>query len=294
MPWVRIDDGYADHPKMAAVGPLGQALWLAGLAYCNRNLTDGFIPWAAARQLVPWTYLDGSGPTAIYIGTPTEVFEEGRVTSEYVIAALVSVGLWNDVLGGYTIHDYEDYQPTKAQIMAEREAKVAAGRAGGIAAARARVTAHGAALDLAGALAKSKPVPNPNPVPVSVPNPAPTPSRATLEDEAYGAPEMEALQWLARHGVSLSETNGFRRKLIEIVERFGTNAVVGKFDRLVDAGVLDGDARGFVFGASDALYPKPDLKALEREDRAEDEAARFDRQVERTQREMARIRGETA
>ena len=33
MPWVRIDDGYADHPKIAAVGPLGQALWFAGLAF---------------------------------------------------------------------------------------------------------------------------------------------------------------------------------------------------------------------------------------------------------------------
>ena len=53
MPWVRIDDGYADHPKMAAVGPLGQALWLAGLAYCNRYLTDGFIPRTQPKLSCP-------------------------------------------------------------------------------------------------------------------------------------------------------------------------------------------------------------------------------------------------
>ena len=156
MPWVRIDDGYADHPKLAAVGPLGQALWLAGLAYCNRNLTDGFIPWSASQRLVTWTYRDDLGQVSIYLGS----HNDAPVTNEYVCGLLVGARLWIEVPGGFLIHDYEKYQPTKAQIMAEREAKAAAGRAGGLATAAARGKAH--------AQAEFKPVPNPN-----VPNPVP-------------------------------------------------------------------------------------------------------------------------
>ena len=49
MPWVRVDDHFNEHPKLAKVGPLGWGIWLAGLAYCNRNLTDGFIPLSIAE-----------------------------------------------------------------------------------------------------------------------------------------------------------------------------------------------------------------------------------------------------
>ena len=39
----RLDDGFPEHPKVQQVG--GDAAWLhvCALAYCNRNLTDGFI-----------------------------------------------------------------------------------------------------------------------------------------------------------------------------------------------------------------------------------------------------------
>jgi hypothetical protein len=32
---------------MMQVSPTVWGVWLAGLAYANRNLTDGFIPWQA-------------------------------------------------------------------------------------------------------------------------------------------------------------------------------------------------------------------------------------------------------
>ena len=159
MPWVKIDDHFDEHPKLARVGPLGWALWFAGLAYCNRNLTDGFIPWAIAGTLVSWDFLDDVGPTRIYVGSREEVFEENAVTSEFVIALLLGAGVWEEATGGYRVHDYDQYQPTKAAIEAERATKVAAGQAGGIAAARARAVAS--------AVAQSKPVPVPVPVPVS-------------------------------------------------------------------------------------------------------------------------------
>lgn len=117
-------------------------------------------------------------------------------------------------------------------------------------------------------------------------------ARPTVTNGAYDAPETEAVAWLARHGASLSETNGIRRKLIGLVERFGSNAVIGKFDRLARAGVMDGDARGFVFGAEDALFPKADLKGMEAAERAEETHRASDARYQATQAELRRMRGE--
>ena len=51
MPWVRLDDQFPDHPKSLAVGPLGSWLYICGLAYANRFLTDGFIPERQTKRL---------------------------------------------------------------------------------------------------------------------------------------------------------------------------------------------------------------------------------------------------
>lgn len=112
----------------------------------------------------------------------------------------------------------------------------------------------------------------------------------------WDEPEGEALTWLARHGCDIRPGNGYHRHLVTAVERFGVNAVIGKFDRLSDAGVHDGDLKGFIFGAIDALNPKPDLKALEREDRDDDRREDFARKVSRTKRDLAQVyhEGESA
>jgi hypothetical protein len=108
----------------------------------------------------------------------------------------------------------------------------------------------------------------------------PLPSRAEQEQsraEHVGAPafdadepEHEALVWLARHGCYVQPGNGYHRQLVTAVERHGVSAIVGMFDRLARAGVQDGDTKGYVFGALDALRPKPDLRAVEQETRAEE------------------------
>ena len=129
MVWVRIDDRYAENPKIVEAGPLCVALWLAGLAYCNRNLTDGFIPWSTARTLVDWEYAERDGrqiTIAISCGIGGE-----DLTSNAVIKRLVEVGLWDVVrdgtepkhlrVKGYQVHDYEQYQPSRAQVLKERE-----------------------------------------------------------------------------------------------------------------------------------------------------------------------------
>lgn len=178
MPWIRIDDHFDEHPKLAAVGPVGWGVWLAGLAYCNRNLTDGFIPYAIAEGI------GGGWLVRVPVDDPDDlnarregleqVWHIGRtsgmggedMTAQWVIDLLLYYGVWEQVRGGYRVHDYEHYQPTRAQVEAERATKAAAGRAGGIATA----TARGAAP----AKAKLQPVPNP------VPNPTPVPGTGAL------------------------------------------------------------------------------------------------------------------
>lgn len=99
MPWVKVDDHFDEHPKLAKVGPLGWALWMAGLAYCNRNLTDGFIPWSVARKLVNWEGL-----------RITSVQSQREVTSDYVIDLLVQAGIWAEVPDGYQYVDLGLFQ----------------------------------------------------------------------------------------------------------------------------------------------------------------------------------------
>jgi hypothetical protein len=113
LPWVRIDEEFPDHPKVVGAGPLGIAMQVAALCYCNRHLTDGFVPRSAARRLID---LDGLG-----------------VSADDVISTMLGVGMWSRVDGGYQIHDYDIYQPTRAQVLAERERNRAAGQKGGLA-----------------------------------------------------------------------------------------------------------------------------------------------------------------
>jgi len=36
MAWVRLDDGFPDHPKALQAGPLACWLYVCGIAYANR------------------------------------------------------------------------------------------------------------------------------------------------------------------------------------------------------------------------------------------------------------------
>jgi hypothetical protein len=96
MAWVRIDDQFTDHPKLAAAGPVAGWVYVSGLCYAARYLTDGFVPETIALRF------DGSSPE--------------------VLANLVECSLWDRVNGGYLIHDFLDYNPPASKVKAEREA----------------------------------------------------------------------------------------------------------------------------------------------------------------------------
>lgn len=100
MTWVRLDEAMPEHPKVAALGDSAFALWITSIAYANRNLTDGFVPSAV-----------GIGQLRYCDGNPIPAIRE-----------LEDAGIWHKVDGGWEIHDFLDYQPSKANVLAEREA----------------------------------------------------------------------------------------------------------------------------------------------------------------------------
>ena len=114
MTWTKIDDQFYDHPKVVAAGPLGIALFVCGLSYCSRHLTDGFISAVQVQRLID-------------IDNPGKVAER-----------LVAVGLWERRDGGYQVHDYLDYNPSRARVKATRQARAEAGREGGLRSGEAR------------------------------------------------------------------------------------------------------------------------------------------------------------
>ena len=92
MTWVMLDDKFPEHPKVLRAGPVAAWAYVRALCWSRRHLTDGFVPHEAVREL----NARSSSPT------------------------LVRVGLWEEVEGGYHVHDWADYNPTKAQVIEGR------------------------------------------------------------------------------------------------------------------------------------------------------------------------------
>lgn len=97
MTWLRLDDGFAAHPKVAHLSPHAFKLHVSALCYCAQFLTDGFVPTARPGLLM-------------------EGYRPAQVTE------LVDAGLWEPAEGGYWLHDYLKYNPSREKVEAEREA----------------------------------------------------------------------------------------------------------------------------------------------------------------------------
>lgn len=133
MPWVRLDEQFPDHPKTVIAGPLAGWLHVCALAYCNRMTTDGFIPYNQVGRLADFTTIciaNGAvdDPRTVY--KPADAYDQAE--------RLVNVGMWEATAGGFRIHDYLDYQPSRAEIEAQRKVKADAGRKGGFRSGQAR------------------------------------------------------------------------------------------------------------------------------------------------------------
>ena len=105
MPWAKLDDTLHGHPKAAKAGLEAMGLHLLALAHCSAYLTDGHV---------------------------APEFVEGKAArrSTVLTARLVEARLWEVNGDGWVIHDYLDYNPSREQVLAKREAE-ARRKAGG-------------------------------------------------------------------------------------------------------------------------------------------------------------------
>lgn len=97
MPWFRVDDGLANHPKVLGIPRRDRAaamgLWALAGAWSAANLQDGFVP----------AYLPD------HLGCP-----------QRLAGVLVSAGLWLAEPRGWRFYAWAERQPSREQVEAER------------------------------------------------------------------------------------------------------------------------------------------------------------------------------
>lgn len=104
--WAKLDDALIDHRKVFDAGDvLGRngaaialGLYAVGLMWTNKQLTDGFLPLAVVKRFR-------------HADRPLEVAR-----------ALVQAELWEEVEGGFNIHDFHDHNPKAEDIQRKRKA----------------------------------------------------------------------------------------------------------------------------------------------------------------------------
>lgn len=100
-PWIRLDDDYINHPKFVALSHIAFRLWHEGMAYSRKLMTDGIITIGALKTF--------------------------RYSSKSAVKELVTPlcpgasPLWEEHEGGFEIHDYLDWNPTKDVEVGRRE-----------------------------------------------------------------------------------------------------------------------------------------------------------------------------
>ncbi len=99
MSWVKLDDDFFENPKTGPLSNGAKLLYLAGLTYCAKRLTDGQI--------------DPRGVKAVRAKTGAGM---------KVVAELETAGRWEKNGNGYIVHDYLDYNPPAAKVLAQRKA----------------------------------------------------------------------------------------------------------------------------------------------------------------------------
>jgi hypothetical protein len=120
VPWVRFDDQYPIHRKVAGLSDRAFRLHAEAIFWCARNLTDGHILPADLPQI-------------------GRRFAAGKRSMKTQVAELLCGGNWHladeDCPSGkcpapmdgdgWVIHDYLDYQPSAERVRQERDAKSA-------------------------------------------------------------------------------------------------------------------------------------------------------------------------
>lgn len=101
MPWVRIDENATDHPKFIAISANAFRLWVEGMTYCQKHLTDGLIPRSALKGMRYYS------PAAAKLLTASLVPGKGP--------------LWHvEPNGDMRVHDYLEVNDSRETVLKKR------------------------------------------------------------------------------------------------------------------------------------------------------------------------------
>jgi hypothetical protein len=193
MSWIKLDDNWMDHPKIILAGRDARDMWLASITWCAKHLTDGYFPKNLLPQLAVMAGID--------------------VANCYTFATrLLDVCLWDASGDNYMVHDYLDYNPTKEQAQATREARKEAGSRGG-----KQKASNLLSKTPSKKLAKLYPVPVPSPVPVEVPKKVIKGQSNSLGAKAPRDPLLDCAAVITYRNVVKSTPNEEQRKLLAVI-----------------------------------------------------------------------------
>lgn len=103
MAWAKLDDRYDDNRKVKRAWrehPRAVGLHAMAITYSSRHETDGFLDAIWVEERLP-NAKERAG----------------------CVLALVSAGLFSEVEGGWQVHDYLDYNPSRVELDEQREAR---------------------------------------------------------------------------------------------------------------------------------------------------------------------------
>lgn len=166
MAWVKLTDDFPKNIKVISAGLEARALYITALCHCNENLTDGFVD---SRFLVSLGILTG--------------LSDAQASAN----RLVEVGLWEQCDGGYKVHDYHDYNPTRAEVIEKRQQISQERSKAGTKGADSRWQTDGKLM--ANDIANKCQADDPVPVPIPVPVPLNTSSAKNALDETADKPK---------------------------------------------------------------------------------------------------------
>jgi hypothetical protein len=107
MSWLKIDDGFEDHPKVVGLSDGAHRLWMRAACWCrkphNSRSAPGFVPSSMLHDICR-----GRVKKSVLV----------KLTTELVTATgggMFEFGLWEVVDGGWQFHDWSSYQPENSQ-----------------------------------------------------------------------------------------------------------------------------------------------------------------------------------
>jgi len=97
MSWAKIDDRFCVHPKVVPTSLAARGLWVTALSWSSALETDGWIPDSILPVLA------------------------GERDPDSLVDELLTSGLWERGEQGYRVHDFLDWNPSHAVLVARRE-----------------------------------------------------------------------------------------------------------------------------------------------------------------------------